>query len=306
MRLFGITALAAALALPVLADPVEIKLGVKQGDKITRIGEFGGKGKLAVKMGEQEQELDCIMGESSVIAEEVLEAKDGLPTKLKRYYSKNYNVEQIPDMGHDQSKDSTLLGKLLTLEVKDGKPVTTFEGAGEAEAKELKKEKTGLEIDSAMVPGKAVNVGDSWEADPEKAKNAFGGDEGEEISEASLACTLESLEEKYGQKCAKIQVKLTTKGTRTENGQKMKVSLSLEGPVWFGLTAGRTLGMDLEGKLKSSGDLPGGQKMKLTISIKAKAESKTGVADFSAKPEPGGGEEEGEEEEEEKEEGSGK
>ncbi|MEK7466980.1 MAG: hypothetical protein AAB074_06140 [Planctomycetota bacterium] len=305
MRLSVITALCAALALPALADPVEIKLGLKQGDKITRTTEFGGKGKLSIKMGEQEQELDCKMSETSIEAEEFLEVKDGSPTKVKRLYIKKYSSFQIPDVGHDESKDSVLLGKLLTVTLKDGKREATFEGAGEDAAEELKKEKMGIEIDAAMVPGKPVNVGDSWDADPEKAKLAFGGDEGEEITDASVACKLESLEEKFGQKCAKIHVKVTTKGTRTENGQTMKITLSVEGPVWFGLTAGRSLGMELEGKLKSSGEMPNGQKMKLTINLKMVGDSKMGEADFSAKPQPGGSEEEeeGEEEEEEEEEG---
>jgi hypothetical protein len=305
MRLSVITALVVALALPALADPVEIKLGLKKGDKITRMTDFGGKGKLSIKMGEQEQELDCKMSESSIEAEEILDAKDGSPTKVNRYYIKKYSSFQIPDVGHDESKDSGLLGKLITVELKDGKHEATFEGAGEEEAAELKKEKMGIEIDSALVPGKPVNVGDSWEADPEKAKNAFGGDEGEEITEASLACTLESIEEKFGQKCAKIKVKLTTKGTRTENNQKMKISLAVEGPVWFGLTAGRTLGMELEGKLKSSGDMPNGQKMKLTINLKIAGTSKVGEADFKAKTEKGGSTEEGGDDEEEEEESGG-
>lgn len=306
MRLSVITALAVALALPVLADPVEIKLGVKKGDKITRTGEFGGKGKLSIKMGEQEQELDCTMGETSVEAEEVLEVKDGVPTKMKRYYTKKHSFFQIPDVGHDESKDSGLLGKLLTVESVDGKRSATFDGAGEEEEAELKKEKTGLEIDVAIVPGKPVNVGDEWEADPEKVKGAFGGDEDEEITDATLTCKLEGIEEKYGEKCAKIIVKLSTKGTQSKDGQTMKQSIALEGPVWFGLKAGRSLGMELEGKLKSSGDMPNGQKMKLTISLKAKGESKTGVADFDAKPETGGGEETEEDEDEGEEEGSGK
>lgn len=302
MRRFVFTALAAALALPLSADPVELKLGVKAGDKITRSGEFGGSGKLAISMGEQEQELGCTMAESSIEVEEVLEAKDGAPTKVKRYYVKKFNSFQIPDLGQDESKDSALLGKVVIVEVKDGKASATCEGAGEDAEAELKKEKTGLEMDAAMLPGKPVNVGDSWEGDPEKLKKAFGGDEEEEVSEAKLTCTLEGMEEKFGEKCAKIKAKVTLKGTREENGQKLKTSITLEGPVWFGTKAGRVLGMELEGKMKMSGGEEGGQKIKLTIDLKAKGESKTGVADFDAEPQPGAGEG-GDEEEEEEEDG---
>lgn len=297
MRRFVMTALAAAIALSAAADPVELKLGVKAGDKITRTGEFGGSGKLAISMGEQEQELGCVMGESSIEVEEVLEAKDGAPTKVKRYYVKKYNSFQIPDLGQDESKDGALLGKVVIVEVKDGKPVATCEDAGEDAEAELKKEKTGLEMDAAMLPGKPVNVGDSWEGDPEKLKKAFGGDD-EEVSEAKLDCTLEGMEEKFGEKCAKIKAKVTLKGTREENGQKLKTSITLEGPVWFGTKAGRVLGMELEGKMKMSGGEEGGQKIKLTIDLKATGGSKTGVADFDAEPQPGAGEGEEEEEEE--------
>ena len=111
------------------------------------------------------------------------------------------------------------------------------------------------------------------------------------------------VEEKFGQKCAKVTVKISMKATgKDDAGQKTKTKITLEGPVWFGLTAGRSLGMELEGKLVVNGSLPNGQPMKIDIDLKAKGESKPGVADFEAKAEEGD-EEEGEGDEGEEEEG---
>lgn len=295
MRRFAIAALAAALALPVLADPVEIKMGQKQGDKITRTTEFGGEGTLTIGKGEGAQELPCGMNDSEVVAEEVLEAKDGKPVKIKKYYTVNRNAFTIEAAGVNQVKRNSLVGHIVTVEMKDGKPVATCEAGTE---KELKKEKMGEEIDEALIPGKPVNVGDTWEGDPAQVKKAFAPDDGE-VEEASVTCKLEAVEEKFGQKCAKVTVKISMKATgKDDAGQKTKTKITLEGPVWFGLTAGRSLGMELEGKLVVNGSLPNGQPMKMEIDLKAKGESKPGVADFEAKAEEGD-EEEGEGEEEE-------
>lgn len=294
MRRFAIAAFAAALALPLFADPIEIKMGQKTGDKITRTTVFGGSGTLTIGKGDTAQELPCEMSDTNIGAEEVLEAKDGKPVKLKRRYTANRNQFTIEAAGVNQVKKSALVGLVLTIEMKDGKPVATCEGGDE---KELKKEKMGEEIDEALIPGKPVNVGDSWEGDPEQVKRAFAPDDGE-AEEASVSCKLEAIEEKFGQKCAKISVKIMVKATgKDDAGQKTKTKITLEGPVWFGMTAGRSLGMELEGKMEMSGSA-NGQPMKIEIDLKAKGESKPGVADFEAEAETGDDEEEEEEEEE--------
>lgn len=295
MRLFVVAALAAAFALPALADgPIELKLGVKKGDKITKITKGSGEGTLTVEAGEQKQELGVTSGQDGIEVEEVLEAKDGKPTKVKRLYVQKFNRFEIPDMGQNNSTDSKLVGKILTVEEADGKVTATGEGADE---KELEHEKIGTEIDEALLPGKPVNVGDSWEADKDKVKAAFGREE-DEIEEATLSCKLEAVEEKFGQKCAKLTVKLATKGTTMANGQKMKQTFALEGPVWFGLTSGRALGMELKGKMKLSGS-GGPQKIKVALEVTMNGDAKVGEADFTQKPILGAEDEGGEEEEEE-------
>jgi hypothetical protein len=249
---------------------------------------------LTIGKGDTAQELPCEMSDTNIGAEEVLEATDGKPVKLKRRYTANRNAFTIEAAGVNQVKRSALVGHILTIEMKDGKPVATCEGGDE---KELKKEKMGEEIDEALLPGKPVNVGDSWEGDPEQAKKAFAPDDGV-VEEASVSCKLEGVEEKFGQKCAKVIVKIAIKATgKDDAGQKTKTKITLEGPVWFGMTAGRSLGMELEGKMEMNGSA-NGQPMKIEIDLKAKGESKVGVADFEAEAETGDDEEEEEEEEE--------
>ncbi|MCE9583642.1 MAG: hypothetical protein K8T20_14255 [Planctomycetes bacterium] len=298
MRLFGFTVLFTALAIFASADPIELKESLKKGDKITRTSLFGGSGTLTIASGETKQEFPCKMAEAEVEAEEVLEVTDGSPTKVKRYYSRKHHEFKIPDLGQEEITDSPMLGKVVTVELKDGKNVPSCEGV---DAKDLKKEKMGMEIDTAMLPGKPVSVGDTWEGDKEKIKKAFGNDD-DEMDEATLSCKLEAVEEKYGEKCAKISIKLSTKGTTSNGNEKMKQAITLEGSVWFGLKTGRSVGMDCKGKMKLSGGLPGGKgKMKIAIDLTATGESKVGEADFSAKTDTSaveeGDEDEGDEDE---------
>jgi hypothetical protein len=192
------------------------------------------------------------------------------------------------------------VGKIVTVERKDGKAVATCDGA---EEKEIKKEHFEDKLDRALLPGKPVGVGDEWEADPEKLKEWFDDGDGE-VEEAAMKCRLAAVEEKFGQKCAKIEADIKVKGTgaNEDTGEKQTTTITAKGAIWFGLEAGRALGIEMSGKLKVKGKTPQGAAMRISIDLKMTGEGKLGEADFEAPADEGGGKEE----EEAEEEGSGK
>jgi len=139
---------------------------------------------------------------------------------------------------------------------------------------------------AAVASGKPVAVGDTWQPDEKLAKawlqSIFNG---KEPQEAEVKCKLVEIAQKYGQKCARIEVTARMKVEMVFVGHPDPVlEATFQGDVYFGLTAGVPLAMDAKGHLK--GDLeqrsPTGTEgvIPLDIPLDLTSKVKVGEADF--------------------------
>lgn len=276
------------LCLSAEADPkTEIRPLMKKGLKYTRNTEITGEGTINFKVGDTGMSIPMKMGfqAQTKLAEEILEAKDGSPTALRRVYHKRSSLNRSMDMEGQKPEESPLTGRVLTLETKNGKIERSMAG-GTADADLLAAEELVDPMTAALSSGKPVAIGESWSADKVRAKvwlqSIFNG---KEPQEAELACKLVELTQAFGQKCARVHLDAHMKVEMHFVGHPEAIlEVAFEGDAVFGLTSGTALAMDAKGRIK--GELEqrtqnGNEGMiPLEIPLELTAKAKLGEADF--------------------------
>lgn len=286
------TALAAALLLHSAfaaaedAASVEIRPGVKTGSKITRTTETRGKGTITRESDGASTDFECTMSGVEELAEEVLEAKDGRALKAKRRYERKESVFEVPSVGRKEEKASSLPGRVLTLERKDGRTrATSLEK--NVEPRDLASETLDDEWDVPVAAPGPVAVGDTWKPDGAAVK-AWASARGRTVEEASLECKLAEIAPLEGRSCARLEIEFAAKGT-TKPGERQpeqRVAWTLKGNVWWSLDDARVVAFDLKGKLTLEWEIEAAagkpaEKWRSSMKIGLEGKSAPGEAEFS-------------------------
>lgn len=243
VALFSVPLFAAA-ALAFAADAVKLAAVHKEGEVRVEKTIFEAKlqGKVEAQPG-QKVDLTLVIGQTDETRDEVLAAKDGRVTRVKRTFTKKeYAMDQIvggQSMGK-QSGNAPLAGKSATVAA-DGagtKVEEKFEGVEEMDADERRLEPSWNEL----LPDRDVTPGESWTLPKEKLQRHFGADS---FQDGSIQCKLESVSEEGGRKVAKIlcawDVKLLFDGTPG--------SLKASGPVLWDVEGCYARSATLEGTM---------------------------------------------------------
>ena len=279
--------LPAALAAAEDAASVEIRPGIKAGARITRTMNTRGKGTITRKAGDASINFECRMSGVEELAEEVLEAKDGRALKAKRRYERKESVFEVPAVSKKEEKTSSLPGRVLILERKDGKTVATS-AEKNVEPKDLASETLDDEWDVPLAAPGWVAAGDTWKPDAAAVK-AWASARGRKVEEASLECKLVEVAPLRGRKCAKIEVDFAAKGTAKPGDKQpeQKIAWTLNGDVWWSLDDGRLVAFDLKGDLTLEWDVAAAEgkpeeKWKSAMKIGLEGNSMPGEAEFGA------------------------
>ncbi|MCE9583641.1 MAG: hypothetical protein K8T20_14250 [Planctomycetes bacterium] len=247
--------LSAAFAVAEDAPTLEIHPGVKAGAKTTRTMETHGKGTLSVDTGAGPKEFECELEGVEEAAEEVLEAKEGRAQKCKRLYRRKESVFKVPSLSKEDEKQSSLVGRLLTLERKDGKSVATC-AEKNVNPSELHSETLDDEWDIPLATATPVALHESWKPDA-RSVQSWAGARGRKIDSATLDCTWAEQTTTAGRNCARIEISFAAKGTMKAGDKQpeQKVEWTLDGDVWWSLDDARVVKFDLKGDLKLEWDV---------------------------------------------------
>jgi hypothetical protein len=153
LRAALLSTLLAAFASAEDAASIEIRPGIKEGSKITRTMDTRGKGAITREADGASTDFECTMSGVEILAEEVLEAKDGRALKAKRRYERKDSVFEVPAVGKKEEKASSLVGRMLSVERKEGKSQATSPEKN-VEPKDLASETLDDEWDVAAAAGK--------------------------------------------------------------------------------------------------------------------------------------------------------
>ncbi|MCE9583355.1 MAG: hypothetical protein K8T20_12790 [Planctomycetes bacterium] len=293
MRLLAIALLAALAALPASAeDKVEVKMNVKKGLKFTRTVEIKGEGDCRIEAGGRAMVMKTSLENTVKQLEEEQDVKDGVPVAIHRAYPARKTAMNLGLYG-SQERPHGLEGTDLAF--KGGAWSVTAGGTPEEAAKVIASEKAADPLTDAIASGKAVVVGNTWDADKEKVKawitSEFPGFEG---TEAEMECKLCEFKEKDGHKCVRIEVNAKVTGKFALMGApQTEVTVTVKGDVFYATDTGMVILVKAEGKLKADVEVQGAQSghLKLDIPLEWNVAVKVGEADFSAakpvdKPKP--------------------
>lgn len=265
--------------------PVEIRPGVSQGAKITRTTTTKGAGTLSVDTGEGRKEFECRMSGAEEVAEEALEAKDGRTTRARRRYTKKDSSFEVPAAGKKEEKSSSLTGRLLSLERKDGRTAATC-AERNVDPKELASETLDDEWSMPVWPRGPVSKGDEWKADAASVKS-WAASRGRKVEDATLSCRLSGFETRQGRRCARIAVDFAARGTAKpgEKQPEQALAWTLKGDVLWSLDDGRAVAFELKGDLQinwtveAAGGKPA-ERWTSTMAIELSGEATAGQASF--------------------------
>lgn len=264
---------------------MEIRPGVSQGAKITRKTTTKGNGTLSVDTGDVRKEFECRMGGAEEVAEEALEAKDGRTTRARRRYAKKDSSFEVPAAGKKDAKSSSLTGRILALERKDGRTAATC-AERNVDPKELVSETLDDEWSMPVWPRGPVSKGDEWKADAASVKS-WAASRGRKVEDATLSCRLSGFETRQGRRCARIAVDFAAKGT-AKPGEKQPdqtLAWTLNGDVLWSLDDGRVVAFALKGDLQigwtveAAGGKPE-ERWTSTMAIELSGEATAGTASF--------------------------
>ena len=215
------------------------------GESVTTTLEDTVKGTLQVDVGGQSEVQDLAKHELQKVRDEVLEAKAGAPTKVRRE-----TVEWWVEAQGKPRETRKLQGKTIVIKV--GEAGQEVEGADGVPAAELRRNRLGVLPALLSFPKEPVRPGDSWPLDSERIEATFGGEDGFggiRVDEASGTGRFLRYEDREGRRCAVLALDL-----KADGGLRALPDVDLA--IRFVLTAhldverGRVLGIagDLEGK----------------------------------------------------------
>lgn len=240
--------LSLAPALLLLASAPQEKLTLKwqpkAGDKMTSNRKLEMKADVTVSVGGQTQKVTQEHRETERKHVEFVDVKGNDVTKASFHVESSFIEMKPPGSDDFNRSEKPLHGQKATALLKDGKLV--FEGLGEGQEEEAKKE-LELEDDfSKSFPPKPVAIGESWEVTGEKLKDMFDNAK----LDGKLTLKLAEVKEYQGRRCAFLDASMDLKG-KDEGGLDM--SLKLKGSIIVWIERGYTLQAKMDGTVTMSG-----------------------------------------------------
>jgi hypothetical protein len=199
------------------------------------------------------------------------------PTKWKRTYEKATRTE------NGKATARSFEGKTIVFERKDDKVVASVEGDAKIDPKDLeefqkKEAKSEEEQIAALLPNKAVKVGEKWTVDPKQIEKSLGSGEPQafNLEKSSGEGVLTKTYEKNGKQFGIIEVTMKLvmgeiPDVTFETPPVMELKISIDTAVDGSSTAGS---VNHTGKMTMKGTIDaGGQKLTLSAKVESTGKS---------------------------------
>jgi hypothetical protein len=167
-----------------------------------------------------ENKIDTVIEKEYTEKVLVQEKDDKRPKK----YTQTYKKAVVTNEG--KKKELSYQGRTIIYEIKDGKYEVTAEGDPALDKEDLnalKKEannEDAKELDEALIPKKAVKVGESWTLDQKKLLKAFGAGSDVDASKSKAEATLTKAYKKNGKQYGIIDLNLKLAVKSMQGGLK--------------------------------------------------------------------------------------
>ncbi len=219
-------------------------------------------------------------GEEQIYTETTLGKTDNVTTKWKRAY------EKATKTGNGKTAARSFEGKTIVFERKDGKVVVSAEGDAKIDPKDLeelqkKEAKSDQEQIEALLPKKAVKVGEKWTVDPKQIAKALDSGEAQpfNLDKSSGEGVLTKTYEKNGKQFGVIEVTMKLALADIPNvtfdaPQVMELKVTVDTCIDGSSTAGainHAAKMTMKGTIEVDGQ-------KISMNVKADSTGKTTIS----------------------------
>ena len=195
---------------------------------------------LTMVMAGQQMNTQMVVDNTVSGEQTVLAAQGGIPTKVKIAFDPGL-ATKMTMMGQDQTTPFALAGKTVTVTRPVGGEATVDAGGAEVDDAVRKAVGDLVDYDPATLPGKPIEVGDSWK--PEVPMAAGEGQKGD------MTLTLVRLSDRAGRRVAELRADAEVSG----DVQGMKMSGTRTGPIVVDLATGLVVDSKLDGDMTLSG-----------------------------------------------------
>ncbi|MCK4908921.1 MAG: hypothetical protein KAS70_03405 [Planctomycetes bacterium] len=234
-----------------LPDVYRLHPVVNAGSKFVVEEEYNWDGNIVITVNKKSQKFPFKTLIQHQYSEEILESMPGL--KTKRRYTLSRKKTDLPNEGV-VTKPISFNNKTLLLAIKNGR-VKILENLSKKESDVLTRDLPLLSWTgdfNAVLPGKPIAVGDSWQIDSDFfARVALKDDYRKELCEASGQGTLDEIVKYDGKKCAKISLEITVnKEVDAKKQAASAFNIKLAGFCLFSLKDGYITKLELTGPFK--------------------------------------------------------
>lgn len=251
------TLLFALAATPALAQPVALAEKVAVGDRARCSVELDLKGELIFEVEGKKESARVEAKARHVFAERVLAVRDGMPASTARYYA---SAVASAAVGGDRIQHELPADRRFVVARRNPDGLFCFAPAGPLTRDELDlaTEHFNPQCLAGLLPGRAVNVGDSWQVSDPAAQAACLFDA---VAKAQLVGKLTAVKDGL----ATFTVEGSAEGF--ENGAKVTVAVSATGT--FDVTAGRVVALAWKQKDdRESGPVSPASQVEATVTLK--------------------------------------
>lgn len=237
----------AVALLLLLASPQEkvtLKVNLKAGD--TYEASQSSTEKITVTVAEQKIKTSA-KGRLRQIWK-IKDVKDGRIAKAEVETTEEVAEAEVPGMGSMKENGGLHATKFTVNRAEGG---TKYEGAESVHERD--RGRVDPDLWAVYFPPGPVGVGESWEVKGDLLKRVLSNKE-TDVTAAKASCTLKSVGDVEGTKCAVVTVKLQTKSTIEKQGMSMTNKADLEGEVTISLDRGVPLATKFTGTVSFAND----------------------------------------------------
>jgi hypothetical protein len=253
------------------------RLDVKFEQGRVRVVQFASRSVLNIRFvqGESVEDKENLVHHTDLEwTDTIIEAKDGVPKKVERAYTKAQFERQEPEDPEKRSGKLTLEGQKINLK-DEGRKRTRVEAPASVKPEDLREVRLREGCLLSGRPREPVGPGHSWTPKPQDVLAEFNDQEsGVTYEKADVRCVFEKVEDRGGDACAVIKASGTLQGS---NKDGVSIALKFETTLALSLSKTQVLESDTTGtfELKGGGEgqhytLMGSGSMRSTLRVQVK------------------------------------
>lgn len=290
MRLLTWALAVAVLTGSVFAQEVDIRSSYKPGMKLTRTSTHTTTSHASISVAGRKSQLDTTLENEFQRCIEILETDELGPTKIRTLVHKDAKRRKTGESV--TQSDEWSVGHLIVL---DGRGPSTKQMCDDLDVdyEALAKYKLRHEIEAVIAPGKSVKIGDSWQGNPERLRSWLD-DEEAGVREASVTCRLVAIEDREGERVARIDLEISATGVapKEQGFDTSEVVLTSRGEALYSFQSGLCVHLTFEwiGRVIGEFSAPDGRKCRFEMDLKNREVRTTqvGEADMTPRRTPAG------------------